>query len=201
MFMNSVGCIDMQRRTVLTGAASGLAATAGCLTGTPKDEESPANRTPTNTTEDPVDEDALTNCDACSATAPPQPTSGEGLPDSRSYPQGPPAFTEDAVTEFLKQYERAFKYNAMLADFVADEQCLRYLELYVVDSETTVRETDQGYEAEVTTQGSYTGTTCPGESGTATATGVPHVDLAKMPAQYCVTRRALTREETVYQCW
>lgn len=137
----------------------------------------------------------------CSATLPPQPDPGEGLPDRRSYPEGPLEFTEAAVTEFVKQYERAFKYNAMLAEFIADGHCLKYLEIYVVGNETTVRETDRGYTAEVTTQGSYTGTACPPETGTDTPTGVPHADLPKMPSQYRVTERTLAREGTVYQCW
>lgn len=175
------------RRQVLSAVAgAGLTGLAGCLDrigdALPEDNPTTTHR-------------------ECSATAPPQPDPGEGLPDPRSFPEGPPEFTDAAVTEFVEQYERAFTYNAMLAEFIANGHCLEYLEIYVVGNETTVEETDRGFTAQVTTQGSYTGTACPTETGTDTPTGVPHVDLPKMPAQYLVTERELAREGSVYQCW
>lgn len=137
----------------------------------------------------------------CSATAPPEPETGEGLPDPRSYPERPPELTEAAVKEFVEQYESAFKYNSMLASFVADGECVKNLELYVVGSETTVEETDRGFEAEVTTRGSYTGTACQTVTGTDTPTPLPHADLPYMTARYRVTQWALNRDGTVYRCW
>jgi hypothetical protein len=178
--------VSTRRQFLSVVAGAGLAGLGGCLDQ--GGDDLPENGSQTTRGE-------------CSATAPPQPDPGVGLPESRSYPKGPPEFTEPAITEFVEKYEWAFKYNARLADFIADGNCLKYLEIYVVDDETTVRETDRGFEAEVTTQGSYTGTTCQTETGTDTTTGIPHADLPKMPSQYRVTERVLARKGTIYQCW
>lgn len=181
-------CMVLPRRQLLSVVAgTGLTGLGGCLG--PIGDSSPGDGTRTLARGE------------CSATAPPAPDTDEGLPDPRSYPEVPPEFSEATVREFVEQYERAFKYNAMLASFVADGNCVKYLELYVVGNETTVGETDDWFEAEVTTRGSYTGTTCPTETGTDTPTPLPHADLPYMTSRYRVTMRALVRDGTVHQCW
>lgn len=137
----------------------------------------------------------------CPPTAPPDPVTGNGLPDPRPYPDGPPELTDETVASFVERYERAFRYNAMLAGFQAEGTCLKYLELYVVDDETSIAQRDGHYEVTVTVQGSYTGAPCATESGTDTPTPAPHADLPQMPANYRVDGRALLREETTYECW
>lgn len=165
-------------------ALSGL---AGCL------EDAPAGTT--------ADRTRTTTGGTCSARQPPRPDTGPGLPDPRSYPEGPPEFTGEAVREFLQAYERAYGYNELLADLAVGGECVKYLELYVVDGETTVGEADGGFAGEVTTRGSYTGRVCPDERGADTPSPPPHVDLAPTAVEYRVTGRALEREGTVVECW
>lgn len=109
--------------------------------------------------------------------------------------------TADAVGTFAQNYERAYKYNAMLAGFVSEGTCVDYLELYVVGDETTITERTRGFDVAVTTRGSYTGTACETDTGTDTPTPPPHVDLPNMTARLTISDWALEREQTVHECW
>lgn len=172
------------RRNLLRAAGgAALLGAAGCL------EDVPAHgRTATPT-------------ESCTAAEPPRPDTGDGRPDPRPYPEGPPAFEPGAVAEFSESFERAYAYNDMLASFEDDGNCVTYLELYVVGDETTVEESDRGYEVTVRTRGSYTGTPCGTATGTETPTPLPHVDRPPTTTRYRVGERALVRKGSVVVCW
>lgn len=182
--------VPTRRRSLLAFAGAAASGLAGCLDG--GTAASPSDRSPA---------DGTTAGRTCSARRPPHPDTGPGLPGPRSYPAGPPAFTADAVRQFLQEYERAYGYNELLADLAVDGGCVRYLELYVVDDETTVTEADGGFAGEVTTRGSYTGEPCPDATGTDTPSPPPHVDLPWTAVEYRLTERSLERQGTTVECW
>lgn len=133
----------------------------------------------------------------CDATAPPKPSTGEGLPDPREYPGRPTEITTAAVGPFLEAYESAHRFNRILADLGAD--CVEYVDVSSYGSTATAAE--GGVTATVETRGSYTGTTCTTVTGTDTPTPLPHADLAIESARYYVTDRFLLREGVVVECW
>lgn len=135
----------------------------------------------------------------CTATSPPLPSTGEGLPDPRPYPERPGEIAPAPVTTFVESYEGAYRFNEILADVAASGHCLNELEATVTGS--TVTATANGVVGEVTTRSSYTGGTCPGTAGTDTATPLPHADFFSRTAQYYVTERFLLRDGVVLECW
>lgn len=182
-----------QSDTVDPGSAptdtAGTAGTAGTATAG------------THTTTPPsidVETPAAGDCDASSR---PNPSTGDGLPDPREYPDPPDRIEPEPVESFLVAYEGAYLYNRRLADLAADDACVEYLDTSVEGS--TVRRTDDGIVGEVVTRGSFTGTTCPRGSGTDTDTGtpLPHGDYFTQTATYLVTDRFLVRDATVVECW
>lgn len=96
---------------------------------------------------------------------------------------------------FLEGYETAYRRNRELAEFADAGQCLGYIDAYVTD--TAVEPTGNGFIGEITTKGSHSGETCPGETGTP----VPHADYAPESARYYVTARFLLRNGTAVECW
>ena len=211
----------MKRRELLSAlGAAGLVAGVGCLADddpatadrtddgddpTPSAARSPTpTRTPPGSSPTPTE--SLTPPDVttpapgeCEATAPPDPSPGAGLPDPRSYPDPPGTVDAETVGPFVEEYERAHRYNRLLGELAADGACVKYLDVSVTDR--TVASADDGVVGEVTTRGSYTGTTCSDETGTDTATPLPHADLAFRTARYCVTDRFVVREGVVVECW
>jgi hypothetical protein len=138
----------------------------------------------------------------CEAPERPDPSTYEGLPDPREYPDPPSAFDVETLTSYLEAYEGAYRYNARLADLVEDRACVKYFQTEVVGS--TLWETDDGVVAEVVTTGSYTGATCPdarGTDATGTPTPHPHADFFEQSAHFLVTERFLVRKGTVVECW
>jgi hypothetical protein len=135
----------------------------------------------------------------CETPPRPDPSTGEGLPDPRSYPDPPDRIEPAPVRSYLEAYEGAYRYNERLADLAEDDACVEYFETYVEGS--TVWRTDRGIVGKVVTRGSYTGTTCSETSGTDTATPPPHADFFSQPAHYLVTDRFLVLAGTVVECW
>lgn len=138
----------------------------------------------------------------CEAIERPYPSTYEGLPDPREYPDPPGGFDRETLTPYLEAYEGTYRYNARLADLVEDDACVEYFETEVTGS--TLWETDDGIVAEVLTTGSYTGATCPdarGTGATGTPTPHPHADFFEQAAHFLVTERFLVREGTVVECW
>jgi hypothetical protein len=134
----------------------------------------------------------------CEASPPPKPSTGEGLPDSRSYPENPATFEREAVTNFLETFEVSFRFNQRLGDLAAQGTCVKYLDMFATESR--VRRDGNGFSATVTTRGSYTTEGCPNRTATATATPI-HADLAFRDADYHVTPRSLERDNVVLECW
>lgn len=185
----------MKRRTYLSAVASaGVGLLGGCQA---TDGGTPAGGTPsTPGTGSPSPVPLQTPAPGqCAATTPPAPFTGEGLPVLRSYPSKPDLADPSAVRTFLEEYEAAYLYNARLAELAADGHCVEYLDTFVTDS--TLTDVDGGFAGAVTTRGSYTGATCPGESGTP----LPHRDFGYRTAHYRVTERFLQRGNLVLACW
>lgn len=203
----------MNRRRYLSvvGAAVGTAV-AGCLGSSPEsssggtapDEsptptESPAGPGTTHTSTVPPVGIETPAPGECSAPDPPDPSTGEGLPDPREYPDSPERFDPERVRPFVEAYEGAYRYNERLADLAGEGACVEDFETEVTGS--TLRETDDGVVAEVVTTGSFTGETCPDATGTDTATPLPHADFFTQAAVFLVTDRFLVREDRVVECW
>lgn len=202
----------MNRREYLSlFGAAGVA--AGCLgdgTGMPADSGSTAPRSETRTGSAPATHTAtstpaLAPPDAetpapgeCDAPSPPQPSTGDGLPDARSYPERPARIEVAPVKTFVEEFEAAYLYNRRLAEVAAEDNCLEYLDTFVTES--TVRRVEGGVVAEVVTRGSYTGMPCPGTTGTDTATPLPHADFFSQSARYYVTDRFTVRNGAVVEC-
>lgn len=217
----------MKRRELLsTLGTAGLVAATGCLAdddpagedadgATPSPSEAgpstpattpPESTSPTPSGSSPTPTESLTPPDVetpapgeCEAAAPPDPSPGEGLPDPQPYPDRPDAIDAETVGSFVEAYEGAYRYNQVLADLTADGACVKNLDAPVTDR--TVASTADGVVGEVTTRGSYTGTTCSDETGTDTSTPLPHADLAFRTARYYVTDRFVMREGVVVECW
>lgn len=135
----------------------------------------------------------------CEAEAPPSPDPPEGFPEPRDYPETPESMTVDDVRPFLQAYERAHRYNRVLADLIEDVDCLESIEVWGMGS--TVAQTADGVTGTVSTQAAYTEEACRTVTGTDTPTPMPHGDLYVEDAQYYVTDRFLIREGTVLECW
>lgn len=192
--------MNVKRRTYLALVGStGMGGAAGCVSSQPwtADDETPA-ASPETVSPTPVAVDTPPPGE-CEAVSPPKPSTSAGLPDAKSYPEPPKAFDKPTVMAFLEAYERAHRYNSQLAALAADGDCVRYLDMHV--TEATISTTENGFEAAVTTRGSYTGSACPGVTGTDTPTPAPHADLAGKTGRYLVTRRFLIRNGVVRECW
>jgi len=194
----------VDRRTCLRllGAASALGL-AGCLSEGSEnaDTEPPAAlSTPANsgetTTGTPASRPALGGCDA---TDPPSPSTGDGLPDPREYPEQPTEMTAETVQPFLEAYESAHRFNRELAALAADGDCVEYLDASTYES--TVTAVGSEITGSVETRASYTGGTCTTVTGTETPTPLPHADLAIESARYRVSDRFLLRKGVVVECW
>jgi hypothetical protein len=135
----------------------------------------------------------------CSAASPPDPSTVDGLPAPRDYPDRPSTVDEATVRSFVEAYETAYRYNSRLAAVAADGDCLGNLEVRATD--VTADAVGEGVEATVTTRGSFTGTNCPEVTGSDTPTPLPHVDFGAETARYYVTDRFAVRERTVVECW
>lgn len=172
----------MRRRTYLALVGSvGPGSAAGCLS-------SPSRSTgsPTATFAD------------CDANAPPEPETGAGLPDPQSYPERPDQLRAATARQFAEAYEHAYRFNSVLVELAAANDCVDYLDVHVMES--TVERTGRGYRVTVTTTGSYTGTNCPGVSGTDTPTPPPHVDFGATTTVYLVTDDRLRRDGVDVAC-
>lgn len=204
----ATGCLDDSTGT----PADGGSATSG--SGTAPQSETPSGSSPADTagtatpgtptsgthTATPPTIDVETPVPGeCEAPPRPNPSTGEGLPDSKEYPDPPDRIEPDPVKSYLEAYEGAYRYNERLADLAEDDACVEYFETYVEGS--SVWRTERGIVGEVITRGSYTGTTCSETSGTDTATPLPHADFFSQPAHYLVTDRFLVLEGTVVECW
>ncbi|MFB6118133.1 hypothetical protein [Halosegnis sp.] len=90
----------MERRDFLGALAGSLAGLAGC------------------TGADTVGETATA---ACEPTPPPMPESEPGFPAPRLYPDPPAQLTRESVRSFVESFERAHRFNSVLADHVDAE--------------------------------------------------------------------------------
>lgn len=170
------------RRAVLAATTAALLPAAGCsVTSTP---------TPADARTPPPGE--------CDATAPPHPDTGAGLPDPKPYPDPPGDLTARSVTDFLRAYETAYTYNGTLAEVAADGDCLERLAVNITG--VSVERSGWGFTATVGYFRAYTGTNCPGVTGTDTPTPLAHSDLSG-EASYRVADRFLVREGVVRACW
>ncbi|WP_436925123.1 hypothetical protein [Halosimplex amylolyticum] len=182
-----IGCLSDDGESTPAGTASGPRSDTATATGTP----------PTETATVPDVETPAPG--ECEAVAPPRPSTGDGLPDPRAYPEKPAAIEKSSAKTFVEEYEAAYRYNRRLADLAADGECLKYLDASVTES--AVAAVENGFSGEVTTRASYTGAPCPGSTGTDTPTPLPHADLAHESAEYYLTDRFLFRNGTVVECW
>lgn len=206
----------MNRRTCLALLAGvGTTGLAGCLSGsegsaTSQPTETDEHGTTAQSTADTASASPTSPTDTgpdvstpapgeCDSVEPPSPSTGEGLPDPKQYPERPELIERDAVTSFIEAYEVAYRFNQRLAALAADGACVSYLDMSA--SELTVADIENGFTGSVTTRGSYTGTSCPAATGTDTPTPLPHVDLAFKTAEYSVTDRFVIRNGTVVECW
>lgn len=209
----------MDRRTCLAALGSGLIGVlAGCAADAPggaADGSSSSTSPPTDpqsssspsspSSSSPSSGPAVTPPestpapDECRAGPLPRPSTDEGLPEPRAYPNGPPDLTESAVGTFLDSFEAAYRYNRRLAEVAETGNCLRNLDVYVAES--TVWRVEDGFTAEVVTRGSSTGATCPDTTGTDTPTPLPHADFAPEAARYYLTGRFLLRNDIAVTCW
>jgi len=207
------GCLDDSAGTPgdggSTGNPSGTAPQSATPTGSASTDDGGTDTTDTVTpgtqttgthtaTPPPIDVETPAPGE-CEAASRPKPSTGEGLPDPREYPDPPDRIELDPVKSYLEAYEGAYRYNYRLADLAEDGACVEDFETYVEGS--TVWQTERGIVGEVVTWGSYTGTTCSRTSGTDTGTPLPHADFFSQPAYYLVTDRFLVLDGTVVECW
>lgn len=200
------------RRRILHAAGVGLAGLAGCLDtdpggddSSPRDRESPESASPSDP---PPSETPVTDSPGpvktpppgeCAATDPPMPDTGEHLRDPRSYPEGPPEMTADAVTSFLEAYQTAHATNELLAELAVEGRCLDYLDV-AVDGFPRVQQTDAGFDVTVAWFRGYRTTRCETPTGTDTPSPAPHADYWG-ETRYVVTDRFLVRAGTTLECW
>ncbi|WP_372912030.1 hypothetical protein [Salinigranum sp.] len=177
------------RRDLLTsGVATGVVVLAGCagsLDGSSSPTPAAGSGSGPSTT------------DGCTATDPPVPTSAATAP--RAYPERPTTFAGDTVRSFVQAYEKAYQYNAALAE---DPQKVgRLNELEVAVSETTVESADDPFTVSVSGNRYYRIST-PGASDTPTPTVTP-LPRGRRPfdVSYVVTPTFLRREDVVVECW
>jgi len=202
------GCLDDSNGTPgdggSTGGPSGTAPQPETPTGSAStDDEGTATSGPATAGTDtatppPIDVETPAPGE-CEAPPRPNPSTGEGLPDARAYPDPPDEIEPGPIRSYLEAYEGAYRYNLRLADLAEDDACVEYFETYVTGS--TVWQTERGIVGEVLTTGSFTGTTCSDSSGTDTATPLPHADYFTQAAHYLVTERLLVVDGTVVECW
>lgn len=188
------------RRAFLTSGSSALlAALPGCAAGKlmpGSDRSTPTDSPPAGATDTPpaVTTPPLSTCEASR----PHPSTGEELPDPRTYPTRPSNPTPEAVREFLRAFESTYVYNETLAAVASEGDCLENLGVDV--AEVTVERAGTGFVARVETFGFFTGKNCPGVSGTDTPTPLPHADL-EGAAEYYFAERFLLRDGDVVACW
>lgn len=166
----------------------------------PPGSEQDTNTESTTMPSDTADRPAISTPEPgeCSALSPPTPDSREGFPDPRTYPDAPDSLTADAVDRFARSYETALRYNRILADLAASDDCVDHLSVDVVES--SVDAVPDGFTSPVTTRASYTGVPCADWTGTETQTPPPHRDLGRELAEYYATDRFVLRNGVAVVC-
>lgn len=173
----------MASRRRLLAACSGIAGSllTGCLSGTASDPDAATDGT----------------TESCSASEPPRPTDATAEP--RSYPERPTELTTDSVEAFVRAYERAYQYNAELADNPV--KIGRTNEFTVSVHSITVTSNGGRFAAEVSGQLQWdildSGAATP-ETPTETPLPMGH---GPFEASYVVTARTLRRDGVVVDCW
>jgi hypothetical protein len=134
--------------------------------------------------------------DSCSASAPPAPT--DAAADPKPYPEKSNDLTRESVGSFVESYERAYQYNAMLAEY--PEKIGRLNDVDVSINESTVTAEDGRFAVEVTGQ-TNTGITADSDDpATPTQTPLP-IGHRPFDAAYTVAERFVRREGIVRECW
>lgn len=177
------------RRDVLAACVAVSTAVAGCATLPAGEGDGDPDRTGT----------APTDTDICSAADPPHPT--DAAADPRSYPDRPTDLTPETLEPFLESYERAYRYNDMIASH--PEKYGRTNEVTVWIDSVAVDTDDDGYTATVSgqVQTDFIDRETPtGTPETATETPLP-IGHRPFETSYTVTERELERTGVTLECW
>lgn len=140
-----------------------------------------------------------TETDVCSAADPPRPTDAET--DPQSYPDRPTDITPETLEPFLESYERAYRYNDMVASH--PDKYGRTNEVTVRIDSVAVDAVDEGFTATVSgqVQTDFIDTETPtGTPETATETPLP-IGHRPFETSYTVTERELERTGVTLECW
>jgi hypothetical protein len=120
--------------------------------------------------------------------------------DPKRYPERPSRLTTETVRSFVEPYERAYQYNAELADHPAEIG--RRNELDVDVQETTVEVGGDRFTVRVSGDRYLSITDHDHTTTPATATPTP-LPIGRRPfsATYVVSSRRVRREGVVVECW
>lgn len=118
------------------------------------------------------------------------------------YPEGPPELTDESVADYVEAYERAYQYNATLADHPERIGVTNGLDVSI--NERTVERADGRFAVTVVGQLNFnirTDDATPSETRTSpTPTPLP-ISHKPFETEYEVSARRLRRRGTTVECW